>query len=107
MKLQITKQVQIKEEIDIELPFYFKQSLEDSVIYGKIEAQQIITIQEYDELTKFEVHVEQGGPEELGLGNYFTNDAYASTSEEFGNALVRVSSSIAALEQAETLQQTN
>ncbi len=44
MKLEITRKIETKETIEIELPYYYKHDLmldsDDSVIYGKVEEKK-------------------------------------------------------------------
>jgi hypothetical protein len=48
MKIEITKQIKVKETIDIEFPYYFKIDLllehSDSIIYRKIDDNKCVSI---------------------------------------------------------------
>ena len=90
MQVEITKQVQQVEIIEVELPYYYKHDLMsdygNSVIYGKIEEKLCTSIQEnknYDGEEKYEIEKEEHHSiKNSGLSSYF-DKKYKSNKEEF------------------------
>lgn len=96
MKVEITKTVKKIEEIDIELPYYYKHDLEseysDSVIYGKIELNSSSSIQETEDRYGekcYEIKKEEYSYiKNSGLASYF-NEEYKSNKKEFEDVKLR------------------
>ncbi len=86
MKLEITRKVEHKETVEIDLPYYFKHDLmlddEDVVIYGKVEEKQCTTIKvSYgSRRNEFELNIENWPAS--AYGGYMT-DEYKSTEAEY------------------------
>lgn len=61
MKIEITKSVRVKEEIDIEFPYYYSYG---SMLYGKIDGGRDVTISisHDDGTTRYELEVEAFQP---------------------------------------------
>lgn len=90
MQIEITKEIQQIEVIEVELPYYYKHDLisdhNDSVIYGKIEENTCTSIQEtknYDGDEKYEIEKEEYySIKNSGFSCYF-DEKFKSTKEEF------------------------
>ena len=87
MQIEITRQVNHKETISVNFPYYYTQYLDNeystSVIYGKIEPERH-TIIHLTRRNGVEVEIEHRGAGTLGC--YFT-DEYVSDEDTFAKAL--------------------
>jgi hypothetical protein len=93
MKIEVTRTKRVKEEIEVEIPYYYKHDLTDydyentSVIYGKITENEIFTIHEKirdNGNVIYEIEKEK----RWGDGSYFA-EKYKSTNGEYEEAKER------------------
>lgn len=87
MKLEITRKIEQRETINIELPYYYKHDLliddMDSVIYGKIEEKQCTRIwvrDDYRGSVSFEIEVEERG---AASKSCYMTDEHKSNEDEY------------------------
>jgi hypothetical protein len=88
MKFEITRMVEHKETVEVDLPFYYKHDLmldeADVVIYGKVEEKQCTTIKishRYSNLSnEFELSIENRPASAYGC---YITDEYKSNEVEF------------------------
>jgi len=90
MKLKIEKT--IVEEQEVEMPFYYRQDLYNSVLYGRVTEDSCLMVQESD--VGYEIELKQEHP-----NNYtcYLEPGYASCEKEFIAALVRAQKWVASL----------
>ena len=91
MKIEVTRTKRVKEEIEIEFPYYYKHDLTDydyentCVVYGKITEKEEVTIQEKirgNGNTIYELEKDSRSD------SYFTEE-YKSTEQEYKEAKER------------------
>lgn len=92
MKIEITKTKEVKEIIDVEIPYYYKHDLTDigdygdSIIYGKILPDCEYTIHEktseYSDRKTYEI-------EKDSRSNGYFDEKFKSTKEEFEDVKAR------------------
>ena len=94
MKLEITRKIEQRETIEIELPYYYKHDLllddTDSVIYGKIEEKQCTKIRVHDNYqgsVSFELEVEKIGAASAAC---YMTDEYKSNEAEYLDAKAKL-----------------
>ena len=91
MKIEITKQINVKEVVEIDFPYYYKHDLTDydyestSVIYGKITERGEVTIHEKIR-SKNNVIYEI---EKDNRSDCYFKEKYKSTEEEYNKARER------------------
>lgn len=91
MKIEITKSVQTKEIIDIELPYYFKHDLmldnSNCIAYGKIEESKCttITLHEYyeDNSIEYELEIKKVHPAQFGCYGGYMIEKHKSCESDF------------------------
>ncbi len=88
MKLQV--KTEVIEEVEVEVPFYFRHDLDREVIYGWVTEGRCLMIHEEAGSRKYniryEIELERNHP------NYYTcylKPEYSSSKEEFFSALKR------------------
>ena len=75
MKFEVNRTVTVKEIIEVEFPYYYRQDIDgDCVIHGKIEEFEHTSIQHSGDVFRFEI--EDRGAATLGC--YFTNEHVSS-----------------------------
>jgi len=102
MKVEIIKRVEVSEFIDVELPYYYKFSMDldfesenyetVNTIYGKIEETKATTIDEssrYNGDSKFTIEVENYYSIKLSGNSCYFAEEYKSTKEEYEAAKLR------------------
>jgi hypothetical protein len=89
MKIEIITTKRVKETIDVDFPYYYKQDLcsdySDTVIYGKIMGEFEVTIKEdesYNGKISYEI-------EKCFRSDYYFTDEYKSSKEEFEAVKIR------------------
>ena len=87
MKIEIIRNVQKIETIEVELPYYYEQNLsgecDEEIIYGKIEENVHTCIKEHiDYYTGESCYTLEMGKYSTDLSSYF-QPKYASTKEEY------------------------
>jgi len=92
MKLEITRKVEQKEIVEIELPYYYKHDLMldevDVVIYGKVEENKCTAIQiSQGRELEFELSVERRPAAQYGC---YMADEYKSNEAEYLAAKVKL-----------------
>lgn len=88
MKLEITRKVEHKETVEIDLPYYFKHDLmldeADVVIYGKVEEKRCTSIKIShgygSHSNEFELSIEDRPASAYGC---YMTDEYKSTETEY------------------------
>jgi len=91
MKVEITKQIEVKEIIEIDFPYYYKHDLTDyeyentCVIYGKITESEEVTIHEK---IRSKNNVIYEIEKDSRSDSYFA-EKYKSTEEEYNKARER------------------
>lgn len=91
-----------KEKITIETPFYYKHDLMldecDSIIYGKITDNYIVSVQKTDRYLDHEITFEfeiDNRPRFQSYSNYMTEDQHRSSKEEYEAAIAEMQQFIA------------
>lgn len=85
MKKTIEVERKVTKEIEVNLPYYYEQHLDHSVIYGRIEENRHVSV--HVDYERFELEIEKRPPSSLGC--YFTAE-YASSRSNFEKALIKL-----------------
>jgi hypothetical protein len=87
MKVEIVRDVKVKEIIDIEFPYYYINHCEHGTYYGKLEddkhTQIYITDDWLNETIRYTLTIE---PARASTHGYYLTDQYKSTEAEFLSA---------------------